>query len=110
VDIGTDRRWVSRCGDAEVGQSSLTDAHRTGRASTAETQHNNCRVGAIIRGDRRATMDELCSMLSISKGGFMDIIKDLGCSKVCARWVPRMLTDLTQRSRIPDSCLVTGLK
>ena len=31
VDVSTVRRWVRRCDEAEVGQSSLADAKRTGR-------------------------------------------------------------------------------
>lgn len=99
VDVSTVRRWVHRCDEAEVGQSSMADAKRTGRPSTAVTPHNIHRVDDIIRGDRRVTLDELYSMLSISKGSVQTIIKDLGYSKVCARWVPRILTDRHKETR-----------
>jgi hypothetical protein len=38
-------------------------------------------------------------MLSISKNSVMTIIKDLGYSKVCAQWVPRMPTDRHKEAR-----------
>jgi hypothetical protein len=78
VDVSTVRQWVHHCGKAEV--------HRTCRPSTALMQHNICRGCHIICGDRQVTMDELCSVLSISKGSDMSIMKDLANSKVCARW------------------------
>jgi hypothetical protein len=38
------------------------------------------------------TTDELCSTLYIGKGSVMEIIEELGDSKVCVQWVPWMLT------------------
>lgn len=46
----------------------------------------------MICGDHHVTRDESCSLPSICKGSVMAITGDLVYSKVCVRWVPRMLT------------------
>lgn len=98
VDVSTVRRWVRRCKEAE-GQTPLTDEKRSGRPVSAVTPHNIQQVDDIIRGDRRVTADEVCRIISLSKGSVITIIKQLGYSKVCARWVPRMLTDQNKEAR-----------
>ena len=98
VDVSTVRRWVRRCNEA-VEQTPLTDQKRSGRPVTAVSPSNIQRVDDIIRGDRRVTTDELCCILSLSKGSVMTIIHQLGYRKVCARWVPRMLTDQNKEAR-----------
>ena len=67
VDVGTVRRWVRGCKEAE-GQTRLTDETRSGRPATTVTPGNIQRVDDIIRGDRRVKTDELCRILSFSKG------------------------------------------
>ena len=94
VDVST----VRRCKEAE-GQTRLADKTRSGRPATAVTPGNIQRVDDIIRGDRRVKTDELCRILSFSKGSVITIIHQLGYRKVCARWVPRMLTDQNKETR-----------
>ena len=90
VDVSTVRRWVRRCNEAE-GQTPLADEKRKGRPATVVTPRNIQRVDDIIRGDRRVTTDELCRILSLSKGSVMTIIQQLGYSKnFCSRRVPIM--------------------
>jgi histone-lysine N-methyltransferase SETMAR len=52
--------------------------------------------------DRRVTVRELCEMIpDVSKTSFDKILTDhLGYAKVCARWVPRMLTEDHKRQRV----------
>lgn len=98
VDVSTVRRWVRRCNEA-AGQTPLADEKRSGRPVTAVTPCNIQRVDEIIRGDRRVTTGELCRITSLSKGSVMTIIQQLGYSKVCSRWVPRMLTAQNKETR-----------
>ena len=91
VDVSTVRRWVRHCKEAE-GQTKLADETRSGWAATAVTPGNIQLVDDIIRGDRRVKTDEFCLILSFSKGSVITIIHQR-YRKVCARRVPRMLTD-----------------
>ncbi|XP_017791911.1 PREDICTED: histone-lysine N-methyltransferase SETMAR-like [Habropoda laboriosa] len=52
--------------------------------------------------DRRVTVRELCEMIpDVSKTCIDTILTDhLGYAKVCARWVPRMLTEDHKRQRV----------
>jgi hypothetical protein len=54
---------------------------------------NRIRVNALIRENRRITARELSGILNISEGSVKTIIKQhLQYSKVCTRWIPRVLT------------------
>ena len=58
------------------------------------TGENSDRVDALIRENRQITVRELSGILNISDGSVKTIIKQhLQYSKVCARWIPRLLTD-----------------
>ena len=46
----------------------------------------------IIAENRRITIRSLSSLLNVSYGTCADIIKSLGYSKVCSRFVPRFFT------------------
>jgi hypothetical protein len=98
VDVSTVRRWVCRCKEAE-GQTRLADEMQSGRLATAVTPGNIQRVDDIICGDYRVKTDELCRILSSSKGSVITIIHQLVYRKVCARWVPRILTDQNKETR-----------
>lgn len=52
--------------------------------------HNSCRVEELIHSDCYVT-DGLCYNLSICKGIVIAVIEELGYSKVCDKWVPRIL-------------------
>jgi hypothetical protein len=47
----------------------------------------------MIRGNRRVTVRDFVDEIRTGLKAVQKIINDLGHSKVCARWVPRMLTD-----------------
>ena len=51
-------------------------------------------VSDVIRGDRRLTVREIVDIMGISKSSVQRILTlELKMSLVCARWVPRRLTD-----------------
>jgi hypothetical protein len=53
----------------------------------------------LIWDDRSITAGELCAATGTGKVAVMAIIRELGYRKVCARWVPKMLTVEHKRAR-----------
>lgn len=59
------------------------------------TIDNVARVNEIIQSNRRVTVDEIAETIGISFGSAHEIITErLEYRKVCARWVPRLLTEM----------------
>jgi histone-lysine N-methyltransferase SETMAR len=75
------------------------------RAMIADpTENNICRVQQLLEGDRRLTVAEIADEAGISYGSTFAIITDeLGYRKVCARWVPRLLTSEQKLNRLQVS-------
>jgi hypothetical protein len=57
-------------------------------AETTETTEN---VDALILDDHCIMSSDLCTAIEIGKLAFMVIIRDLDYSKVCVRWMLKML-------------------
>ncbi|PNF30463.1 hypothetical protein B7P43_G12155 [Cryptotermes secundus] len=89
VDVSTVIRWVVRFNS---GESEVHDKPRRGRPCSAATPHNEQRLDQLIRTDRRITTRELCARLNIGCNALEKMLEKLDYSKVCSRWVPRMLT------------------
>jgi hypothetical protein len=47
----------------------------------------------MVLEDNRVTVKEISVKLGIGESSMCRILKQLGLKKVCARWVPRMLTN-----------------
>ena len=75
-----------------------------GRPSTAITEDNidcTCDIGLLDRG---MTIDEVAHVLQISRGSAYELMHNkLAFHKVCARWVPKQLTEVHKQMRI-DIC------
>ena len=82
------------------GQESVSDENRSGRPSTTSTDDNKARVDGIVMQDRRVTVREIADQTQIPKSSVQGIIDDLGYHKVCARWVPRLLTEEQRHTRV----------
>ena len=82
----------------------MHDRPRSGRPATATSPDMLQRANDIIHVDRRITSRQLAVQLSVSNGSAMTITDTLGCSKVCARWVPRSLTTKHRRQRKAICC------
>jgi histone-lysine N-methyltransferase SETMAR len=93
VDKSTVSRWAKRLASSEQGQDNVFYLPRSGLPSTAVTPATMQRADSHIRNDRRVTTREFAAVLGIGKGSVEKIIHQLGNSKVCARWVPRSLTE-----------------
>ena len=71
------------------------------RPRTSITGVNSDCVNALIRENRQITVRELPGILNISEGSVKTIIKQhFQYSKVCARWIPRLLTDEHKSTRL----------
>ena len=76
------------------GHTSVTDAERSGHLATATTTRNEERILELIRENRRITVEEVAGRLNVSGGSAYSLIHDSPkFSKVCARWVPKELTE-----------------
>lgn len=97
----TVKRWAV---ETKCGRRSLGDDPRSGRPATAVTEENAAALEAMIKEDRRITVLEMSQTLSISIGSVESLLHDhLNMNKVCARWVPRMLTDAMKLNRLEKS-------
>lgn len=83
------------------GSENTKDAKRSGRPSSATTPDQVQAVEAIILENRRTGVREIAQSVNISIGSTYNIISDiLGYKKLCARWVPRILTELQRQNRV----------
>ena len=83
------RRWVKRFKD---GNTSIQDQPRSGRPRTASNEPNKKRVDEIINGDRRVTLDVITTKHGIGHNAVQEMIGSLGYRKICARWIPHLLS------------------
>ena len=94
-------RWTS---SFKSGRQSTEDEHRSGRPSDTCTEETINSVQDMILKDRRATIRYVAECMKLSSGTTHHIIVDvLGYNKVCARWVPRMLTAEIMHVRMQTS-------
>jgi DNA-binding Xre family transcriptional regulator len=95
--MSTQNKWHKRFAD---GRDSLADDEREGRPSFRESDAVKNEVRDVINGDRRLTVRKVADKCGISKTTAHQILgNDLNMNRVCARWVPRILTaeHLTKR-------------
>lgn len=97
VDVSTVRRWVSRF---RSNDCTVEDKPRCGRPCTAVTSENEQRLDHLIRWNRRITTREVCLELDIGFNAVETMLGNLGYRKVCARWVPRNLTQEQKDQRV----------
>ena len=93
--------WIS---EFQRGRKSTEDEHRSGRPVDVCTDENVRHVNDMITTDRRLTVRYVASCLKLSYGTTRHVITNaLGYNKVCARWVPRMLTPDKKQVRLATS-------
>ncbi|PNF30228.1 hypothetical protein B7P43_G02536 [Cryptotermes secundus] len=91
VDRSSVGRWARRL-SGEGGHTNIRDSPRTGTPHTAQTPDNVQRVNDMVLEDR-------CVTLGIGEVTVCRILKELELKKVCAKRVPRMLTDNHKETR-----------
>ena len=89
-------KWHERFEDGWT--DSLNGKSGRPREINASTVDN---VNDVIRSDRRQTVREVGEKLGLSKISVHRVLnKDLSMNKVCARWIPRLLTDNEKERRV----------
>ncbi|CAK9810904.1 Histone-lysine N-methyltransferase SETMAR [Anthophora plagiata] len=100
MDVKNVRNW---CREFAAGRSEVHDDKRSGRPSISD--ETVAKVEQTMREDRRITVDDFCILVpEVSRSIIHRILTEkLQYRKVCARWVPRMLTENHQRQRVETS-------
>jgi histone-lysine N-methyltransferase SETMAR len=83
------------------GRTDIHDEARSGRPSAISDELVQ-KIEEQLRNDRRVTLDDLHEEFpDISRSLLGNIVSEkLGYKKLCARWVPRMLTPEHQQNRV----------
>jgi len=82
------------------GRTSVESDPRSGRPSTSRNEEMFGKVKTIVRSNRRLTVREIADGCGISVGSCDAILtKDLHTKRVCAKFVPCLLTDDQREQR-----------
>ena len=91
-------KWVRRFND---GRESIENDPRVGRPVSVLTEKNVATVKKLIEEDARYTMQEIEELSGIHPSSVLKILRErLGLRKICAGWVPHLLTDEQKQSRV----------
>ena len=92
------RRWAQRF---RIGRESVEDDPRTGEPIASIVPKSSDAIERLIELDSHTTIRELSTSVGISMGSVDHILKSqLNSTKVCARWVPHLLTKAQQITRV----------
>ena len=95
ISMRTVFRWVKAF---KAGKFSVEDDTRPGRPKTSVTKAN---IAAVKIVDARLSVKDIASCNGISEGSVQTILKKcLDLRKVCARWVPHLLTEEQKTQRL----------
>jgi len=90
-------KWVKRFSE---GRESVTDEGRSGRPETSRTEENIAKVRQIVRENRRLIVRSIAEQVKIDRETVWKILtEDLDMSKVCAKMVPKNLTEEQKQRR-----------
>ena len=91
-------KWVKRFSE---GRESVTDEERSGRPATSRTEENIANVRQILRTNRRLTVRSIAEQVNVDRETVRGILtEDLDMSKVCAKMVPKELTEEQKHRRV----------
>ena len=91
-------KWVKRFSE---GRESVTDEERSGRPATSRNEENIAKVRQILRENRRLTVRSIAEQVNIARETVRKILtEDLDMRKVCAKKVPKGLTEERKQRRV----------
>ena len=83
------------------GRESIENGPRVGRPVSVLTEKNVATVKTLIEEDARYTVQEKEELSGIHSSSVLKTLRErLGLRKICARWVPHLLTDEQKQSRV----------
>lgn len=86
------------------GREDVNDEARSGRPSTSLTEENVTRVRELLNTDRRMSVRMMGEQLNLPKTVVHEIVSEkLGMRKICAKLVPKVLTDAQKANRV-ETC------
>jgi len=90
-------RWVKRFAE---GRESVTDEEKSGRPATSRTEENIANIRQIVCENRRLTVRSTAEQVNIDRETVRKILtEDLDMRKVCAKMVPKELTEEQKQRR-----------
>ncbi|KAJ8942388.1 hypothetical protein NQ318_016636 [Aromia moschata] len=104
VDCLSDRQMLRWHKAFAEGREDVNDENRAGRPSTSSFDDNVKRMRDLLNTDRRLSVRLISETLDIKKSIVHEIVSEsLGMRKVCAKLVPKVLTD-DQKARRVETC------
>ena len=96
ISMRTGFRWFKAF---KAGKFSVEDDTCPGRPKTSVTKANIAAV--VVEQDARLSVKDIASCTGISEGSVQTIWKKrVDLRKVCARWVPNLLTEEQKKQRL----------
>lgn len=100
-DVMSKKQVYTWCTLFANGRTSVSDQPRSGRPISSASDDNVVMIDALVQEDRRVKIRTIAETLNISKSCVHRIVHDtLGYRKVCARWVPKQLTESHKETRM----------
>jgi len=86
------------------GRTIVEDEQRSGQPSTTQTSDNTAQVRELVRSDRRLTVNMIADEVNVNREAVHRILtEELGMRKICAKMVPRNLTQQQRDVRVSVS-------
>ena len=91
-------KWVKRVSE---GRESVTDEERSGWPATSRIEENTAKFCQIVRKNRLLTVSSIAEKVNIDRETVRKILtEDLDMRKVCAKMVPKELTEEQEQRRV----------
>jgi len=91
-------KWVKRFSE---GRESVTDEKKSGRPATNRTEENIVKVRPIVHENPLLTVRSIAEQVNIDRETVRKILtEDLDMRKVCAKMVPKELTEEEKQRRV----------
>ena len=98
ISMRTVFRWVKAF---KAGKFSVENDTRPGRHKISVTRANIAAVKIVVEQDARLSVKDIASCTVIPENSLQTILKKrLVLRKVCARWVPHLLTEEQKTQRL----------